>query len=174
MTTDTGTDTIVRREPLEGITEAFSGARLERVELADGRRLVYKHLPVGGDWLTRVSGGPDRMRRLWDAGVLERVSPVVDHAVVRIDAEDDHDVVVMRDVSDLLVTGTGPVSRATSRQLLAGLAALHEVGRAETPLDLCPVAARYGMFAPALHAADPGPNPRPSREQIGEGWELFA
>lgn len=58
------TSETLKRSPLGGVTEAFSGARLERVELTDGRRLIYKHLPVGGDWLTRVSGGADRLRRL--------------------------------------------------------------------------------------------------------------
>lgn len=168
------TNETLKRSPLGGVTEAFSGARLERVELTDGRRLIYKHLPVGGDWLTRVSGGADRLRRLWDSGVLSRVRPVVDHAIVDVVADEDHDIVVMRDVSELLLTGAGPVGRDVSQRLLAGLAALHDVGRDEQHQDLCPVAARYGMFAPARHTSDRGPNPRPAREQIGEGWQLFA
>lgn len=165
---------VVRRSPLPGGAEAFSGATLERVELADGQHLVFKHLPSAGDWLTRVSGGGDRPRRLWESGLLARVSPVVDHAVLDVVEIDDHDVVVMRDVSDQLVAPAGPVSRSTSRQLLSGLAALHEVGRAEPPQALCSISARYGMFAPARHAADHEPGPHPLRALIVAGWELFA
>src|SRR5438874_12483727 len=143
---------VVRRSPLEGIAEAYSGATLERVELVDGRCYVLKHLPAAGDWLTRASGGRDRVRRLWTSGVLDRVSPVVDHAIVDVIDDHGHDVVVMRDVSHELLAPDGPVSRATSVQLLAGLARLHDVGRAERPQELCGVGARYQMFGPQIHA----------------------
>jgi aminoglycoside phosphotransferase (APT) family kinase protein len=165
---------VVRRSPLRGDAEAYSGATLERVELADGQHLVLKHLPPAGDWLTRVSGGRDRIRRLWESGLLARVSSVIDHAVLDILEKDDHDVVVMRDVSEQLVASAGPVPRATSRRLLAGLAALHKIGRAEPPQELCSISARYGMFAPARHADDREPGSHPSRQLIVAGWELFA
>jgi hypothetical protein len=87
--------------------------------------------------------------------------------------EHGHDVVVMRDVTEELV-GSGPVSRPTSRRLLAGLAAMHDIGRAEQPQELCSLSARYGMFAPARHASDSGPGAHPSRELIVAGWDLFA
>jgi hypothetical protein len=165
---------VVRRSPLQGSGEAYSGATLERIETADGQHLVLKHLPPAGDWLTRVSGGRDRLRLLWTCGVLTRISSVVDHAVLDVIEKPDHDVVVMRDVRDQLVAAVGPVSRSTSRRLLFGLAALHEIGRTELPQELCSVSARYGMFAPARHAADGGPGPHPSRQFIVAGWELFA
>ena len=166
--------TVVSRQPLQGVAEAFSGATLERVELADGRRFVLKHLPAGGDWLTRVSGSTDSVRRLWESGLLARVGAVVDHTVVDVLRWDGRDVVVMRDASAQLLPPTLPVSRRTSRRLLAGLAALHDAGRAEPVQPLCPIGARYGMFAPAVHAADGGPGAHPIRELIVAGWDVFA
>lgn len=165
---------VLRRSPLEGIAEAYSGATLERVELVDGRCYVLKHLPAEGDWLTRASGGRDRLRRLWEDGVLDRVSAVVDHAIVDVIDDHGHDVVVMRDVSHELLAPDGPVSRATSRQLLAGLAGLHDVGRAERSHELCGVGARYQMFAPQIHASADQPGTHPARELILAGWDLFA
>jgi hypothetical protein len=167
-------DCVARRSPLQGSAEAYSGARLERVELTDGRVFVLKHLPANGDWLTRASGGRDRLRQLWVSGVLERVSAIVDHAVVDVFDDDGHDVVVMRDVCNRLLPAQGAVSRATSRQLLAGLVGLHDFGYTESPQELCPVGARYQMFAPHLHAVKDQPGAHPARDAILAGWDVFA
>lgn len=164
---------IARREPMES-AEAMSAATIERVWLADGQQLVYKHLPPAGDWLTRASGDRHRMRDLWESGALHRAGTVVDHAVVGMIEEPDHDVLVMRDVSEHLVGATGRVSRDVSRRMLAGLAALHDLGRLEPAQALCPVGARYAMFAPAVHENDPGPGVHPLRKVIVRGWEVFA
>ena len=64
------------------MVEAFSGARLERVVLEGGRRLVLKHLPPEGDWLTRATDGAGRFRLLWEHGLLARVEPFADHTVI--------------------------------------------------------------------------------------------
>jgi hypothetical protein len=101
--------------PLTDVTEAFSGARLELVELPDGRRIVLKHLPSEGDWLTRATDGSGRVRRLWESGLLARLRPLVDHTIIDVRSADGHDLVVMRDAAgDLLPRG----SQATSRALL--------------------------------------------------------
>ena len=167
-------DSFVRRSPLHGVVDAFSAAMLERVETADGRSFVLKHLPESGDWLTRASGRRDSVRQLWTTGVLDRVNAVVDHTIVDVVDDHGHDVVVMRDVSAHLLPTAGSVSHETSRQLLAGLAALHELGGHETPHQLCPLGARYQMFAPQIHAADNGPGAHPRRQFIVSGWALFA
>src|SRR5437764_3463029 len=49
--------TITTRQSRVGGIEAFSGARLELVELPTGRRVVLKHLPPPGDRLTRATDG---------------------------------------------------------------------------------------------------------------------
>jgi hypothetical protein len=164
---------VVSRQPMDELPASYSAATLERVMLGDGRRLVYKHLPAEGDWLSRASGGIDRPRRLWESGLLARISHVVDHTIVDVIEQDGHDVIVMRDAHDDLFPPHAPVSRADSRRLLTGLAALHDAGETEPIQPLCPIAGRYGMFAPDLVANDPGPNAHPSRDYIVTGWTLF-
>src|SRR5437867_13453337 len=89
---------IVERTLLPGAAEALSGARFERVVLADGRRLVLKHLPREGDWLTRITAGASRLRLLWDSGTLAQIAATLDHAVIAVVPSNGADVVVMRDV----------------------------------------------------------------------------
>jgi len=98
---------VVRREPLDDLTEALSGARLERVALADGRTLILKQLPASGDWLTRATGGSGRLRKLWASGLLARVRPFVEHTIIDVQHVDDSDVVVMLDATEALLPGGG-------------------------------------------------------------------
>lgn len=100
------------RQPLTEVTEAFSGARLELIDLPGGRRIVLKHLASEGDWLTRPTDGSGRVRRLWE---LARIRPLVDHTIIDVRAVGGHDVVVMRDASRDLLPPRVPVSRATAR-----------------------------------------------------------
>lgn len=164
---------VLSRRPMIETDEAFSGATLERLELRDGRRLVAKQLPADGDWLTRGTDGRDRLRRLWESGVLERVDAVTDHTIVDLQAIDGGDVVVMRDASSELLPPRVPVTRATSRLLTARLAALHEHFRGSQADDLCSIAARYAMFSPAFHATDAGSGRHPLADRIIRGWSLF-
>lgn len=166
--------TATARRALTDVTEAFSGARLELVDLPDGRCIVLKHLPVEGDWLTRATSGSGRARKLWDSGLLARIRPHVDHTIIDVRGVDGQEVVVMRDASDDLLPPRGPVSRGVARALLTGLSALHDACRHESGEGLCTVAARYAMFAPAVHGADPGPGAHPLGARITHGWELFA
>jgi hypothetical protein len=71
----------VTRTPLT-IGEAYSRARIERIVLASGRSIVLKHLPAGGDWLTRATRRLGRTRQLWDSGLPRRLTPAVDHGTV--------------------------------------------------------------------------------------------
>jgi len=166
--------TVVRREPLV-CDEAFSGASLERVELAGGQRLVLKRLPPEGDWLTRATRGQGRARRLWEDGTLARAAEAVDHAVLDMVTDaSGADVVVMEDVGRALLPRRGVVTRARSRRLLAGLAALHRVGESMEPAPLCGLAERYGIFDPAVHAADTGPGRNRQADLVPGAWALFA
>ena len=165
---------IAERMELPAAMEALSGARFERVVLADGRRLVLKRLPPEGDWLTRLTAGAGRLRRLWDSGTLAEVAATVDHSIVALVPSNGTDVVVMRDVTDSLVPAAGAVSRTTAWRLLAGLAALHRAWEGRAIAGLCRPAARYELFAPRQHAPNCGPNPHPNRALILAGWDTFA
>src|SRR5438094_5431177 len=102
------------------------------VDLPDGRRVVLKHLPSHGDWLTRATDGSGRVRRLWESGLLARIQPLVDHTIIELREVDGHDVLVMRDASDDLLPPRVPVPRSTSRALLTGLATIHDALEGES------------------------------------------
>jgi hypothetical protein len=167
---------VVARVQLQYPGAAFSGAWLERVTMAGGRTLVLKHLPAEGDWLTRIVGGRDRARRLWEEGILGEANSYVDHAilgVVAVEGSAPHDVVVMNDVADLLLRLEPQVPRATSRKLLRGLASLHDAWEGRGGSGWCPLESRYLLFAPDVHAADDGPHVHPRRDQIPLAWSVF-
>jgi hypothetical protein len=162
------------RRQLTDVTEAFSGARVELVELPAGRSVVLKHLPSDGDWLTRATDGAGRVRRLWESGLLARIQPLVDHTIIDVRSFDGQDVVVMRDASGDLLPPRVPVSRATSRALLTGLANIHDAFEGTSDEGLCPIGARYAMFAPAYHTPGGRPGAHPLADRIVRGWDLFA
>jgi Phosphotransferase enzyme family len=164
---------VIRRMPLTELAEAFSGAKLELAELPDGRRVVLKHLPAEGDWLTRATDGAGRARRLWEIGLLARVGPLVDHTILDVQAADGHDVVIMRDARDDLLPPRIAVSHKVVRRLLTRLSAVHGAFMNESGESLCSLGARYVMFAPHLHADDAGSGAHPLGARIGRGWELF-
>jgi len=164
---------VSRRQPLTDLAEALSGATLELVELRGGLRVVLKHLPAEGDWLTRATDGAGRVRRLWESGLLARIRPLVDHTILDVRVADGHDVVIMRDARDDLLPPQVAVSRGVVRGLLTRLSAVHEACMHESGESLCSLGARYAMFAPDLHAGDPGPGAHPLGARIGHGWELF-
>jgi hypothetical protein len=154
--------------------EAVSGATLELIEMPDGRRFVVKQLSAEGDFLTQVTSGRTRLRRMWTSGLLDRVATIVDHTIIDVRDVDGRDVVIMRDATRDLLPTKVPVARGTSRDVLALLAAMHRAF-AEEPVDnLCPIEARYAMAAPAFHASYTGANPHPMARSIVEGWQLFA
>lgn len=167
---------VASRAPLP-VDEAYSGSRLERVELADGRRLVLKYLPPEGDWLTRACDGLGRTRDLWERGLLDALDAVVEHGVVGHETSDGADVLVMRDLSETLWPARVPLGPARIRMALGGLARIHDLGErllAQRPHlgdGLCTVGARYGMFSPQFHASDDGPHQLSLREDLLAGWQ---
>jgi hypothetical protein len=164
----------VERRPMSEAVDAVSGATLERVELRDGRRIVVKHLPVDGDFMTYATGGRSRLQAMWTTGLLERVGAILDHTILDVREVGDHVAVIMRDATKDLVPPNSPVSRATSRRLLAGLADMHAALQGAPVDDSCAIEGRYAMAAPDLHATYTGPGPHPMADSIIRGWELFA
>jgi hypothetical protein len=164
---------VAERMVLASASEAYSGARFEHIVLRDGRRLVLKYFPREGDWLTRATAGMGRTRRLWDSGSLAQVESVVDHAIVAVVPFDGADVVVMRDVSDVLIPAGTIVSSSIARRLLAGMAAFHQAWDGRELGGLCTIEARYRLFAPGLHRSSTAPNGHPARDLILAGWQAF-
>lgn len=151
-----------------------SGSTFEWAFLGDGRRVILKHLPTEGDWLTRFSGGAGRARALWDGGVLEQVASRADHAVIGMLREDDHDVVVMRDVGTSLLPTRTRLAAPAIDDLLRGLAQIHRDWEGCAPSGLCSPGERHWIAAPAFHRDDTGPHPCPFRAVLLRGWEQFS
>ena len=163
----------VERSVLEG-HDGRSGARLERVLLADGTRLVVKRATATVDLTMRLSGdGEGRELYLWSAGVLDRLPAGVGHAVLGGWREGDDVVVVMRDLGDAVIGWDTPIDRDGCRRFFAAAASLHAAFAGQRTPGLCTLATRLSLFAPTgLHTLQ-----AEGHSLVGHalrGWERFA
>jgi len=142
---------IVGREPLTHAGQ--SGTSLERIELVDGRRLVVKRLS-GDDWVARVTHDGGREASLWTDGVLARMPPEIDHAVLAAGREGTGTWLLMRDVSDELLSPDRRLTRDESRRLLSTFAAMHRRFAGERMDGACSLEDRITIAAPATVAID--------------------
>jgi aminoglycoside phosphotransferase (APT) family kinase protein len=100
-------------------SSGWSGNRIDRLVLADGRALIAKRIVPGSDWLGRASHDPGREALLFADGTFERMPAGVDAAVVAAEPEGDAWWVVMRDVSEQLLDESTPITRDENRFVLA-------------------------------------------------------
>ena len=165
--------TAVERTVLAG-HDGRSGAGLERVRLADGRRLVVKRTFTSADLTMRFSGDDvGRELVLWETGVLDQLPPGVGHAVVGGWRDGDEVVVVMRDLGSAVISWDTPVGRAGCRRIFAAAASLHAAFAGRRAEGLCPLERRLSLFAPrTLHTVPPGEHPLVDAALAG--WERFA
>lgn len=164
----------VTRVGLEG-HDGRSGARLERVLLADGTRLIVKSTLPCGDLGMVVSGDRDgRELRLWRSGHLGELPPALGHAILDGWREDDGRIVtVMRDLGDSVITWDRRLGRADCRRILDAMAALHGRFAGRSPGGLCPLETYLTALAPATVATlTGGPNQLPAI--IVRGWQRAA
>jgi hypothetical protein len=168
------------RQPLES-TDSKSGARFERVTIG-GEPFVVKHLHVDDDWIMRSSGDLCcRPLRVWQSGLLDRLPPVIDHAVVGAATGEGRNgwgaALLMRDVTPWLVpAGDEPVPLEQHLRFVDHMAALHATywGWVDT-IGLLPPFHRLMEFRPdhmALEASRGWPDEVP--KLIIEGWQRFA
>jgi hypothetical protein len=100
-------------------SSGWSGNRIDRLVLADGRALIAKRIVPGSDWLGRATRDPGREALLFADGVFARLPADVDPAVVAAEPEGDAWWVVMRDVSAELLDEFTPLTREQNRFVLA-------------------------------------------------------
>lgn len=166
-------DQVVECVPLHG-HDGRSGARLERVVLADGTRLVVKRTSAAADLAMRLTGlDESREYRLWRAGVLDGLPGGVGHAIVGGWLEGDETVLLMRDLGDAVVGWGRRLSRAECRQLLSAAASLHRARAGHRTERLVALEDRVSLFAPAKMARDEPPG-HPLPATVRRGWERFA
>jgi hypothetical protein len=165
-------DRVVERTALED-HDGRSGALIERVVLDDGTRLVVKRSQPDTDITLRLTGGIDRERMLWSAGVLDRLGGGVGHAIIDAWDEDGTTVTVMRDLGDAVPGWSRRVSRDECRRIFSALATLHETFAGAPPANLCSLETRLAVLSPnGLGALTDSTNPLPPL--VARGWELFA
>ena len=85
-----------------------SGARFERVVIG-GERFVLKYQDPGTTGSCGPTATPDASTcALWESGLLDRLPPVIDHAVVAAAFDGSVGRVLLRDVSTALLDGDVP------------------------------------------------------------------
>jgi thiamine kinase-like enzyme len=163
---------VVERETLAEHA-GLSGAGLERVRLADGRRLVVKRVSPRTDITLRLVGGTvSGEYLLLRDGVLDRLPAGVGHAVVDGWVEDDVTVIVMRDLGDAVLTWQDHLNADQTRMVLERIASMHRAFLGQPPKDVCPLANVLDLFAPHRMAELAEEGNELARAAL-RGWELF-
>ena len=166
-------DRAVQRAPLDG-HDGRSGARLERVVLDDGTRLVVKRTSPGVDLVMRLTGAAvSREFELWRAGVLDRLPAGLGHAVVGGWREGDDTVLVMRDLGESVVGWRRRLSRQSWRYLLRSATSMHRSFRGAAVGGLCPLVERLSLFAPWRMAPERDRG-NALADAVLRGWAHFA
>ena len=161
---------VVERVPLR--STGWSGNSLERVVLADGRRLVVKRVVPAADWLGRATGDAGREGLLFSTGVLDRVPRALDHTVLAAERDGDAWWVIQRDASADLLDADSLIPRAGSRQVLRAANAMWEEFWDERIPCLTTLSDRLGALAPRIAERErAGLDLLPN--QVEAAWEAF-
>jgi hypothetical protein len=166
-------DGALSREPLDG-HDGKSGAALERVVLADGRRVVVKRLDPSTDLMMRLTRDPvGREYALWSSGCLDLLPAGVGHAVLDGWAEDVGSTLVLRDLASSVLSWRDRLDRERWLLVVRSVAALHRAGLQRTAHDsaLASLEDQIGLFGPRRArslAAE-----RELMELVARGWEHF-
>jgi aminoglycoside phosphotransferase (APT) family kinase protein len=154
-------------------SSGWSGNRIDRLVLADGRALIAKRIVPGSDWLGRATRDPGREALLFADGVFARMPAGVDPAVVAAEPDGDAWWVVMRDVSGELIDEATPLTREENRFVLARAAEMWEAFWGEHVPHLSTLADRLAFAVPGLSERErDGVDILP--KQFEAAWEAFA
>jgi hypothetical protein len=167
-------DEAVERVPIGG-HDGRSGSSLERVRLADGRRLVVKRMHPDFDLTMRLTGDSvGREFLLWRDGVLDALPSEIGHAVV--DGwrdESGETVLVMRDLGAGIRGWSDLVSWSEHERLMKALVSMHEALRDSKSAALCPLVDRVALLSPVTMRAVTDATDNPLPMLIVRGWERF-
>jgi hypothetical protein len=131
--------------------DSKSCARFERLVI-DGEPYVLKYQDPRDDWLLRAAGDEGRSYvRLWESGLLDRLPPVIDHAVVAAAYDDAVGMVLLRDVSASLLSADARFTAAQHTRFMDHMAQLHATfWEWHDDVGLTALHKRYLMFSPAV------------------------
>jgi hypothetical protein len=162
---------VAEHEPL--ISNGWSGNVIERLVLADGRRLIAKRIVPGSGWIDRHTKDRGREALLFTSGVLGRVPGAIDHAIVAAERDGDAWWVLMRDVSGSLLPDGGRLKREEHRRVLRAANLMWEEFWDEQVPHVCSLHDCFQLFSPAIGEAErDGLDLLP--KQYGTFWEAFA
>jgi hypothetical protein len=160
---------VAERVPL--VSRGWSGARLERVTMRDGRRLIAKRVDPSAEWICRWTDDPGR------EGILAR-----DHVLAGLDGIDtaaltaapDGDAwwIVMRDVTDELLDDATVLERDDHRRIMTALDGMWTAFEG-TEIDcLASTASRLSLAGPPVAERErDGHDLLPN--QLEAAWEAF-
>jgi aminoglycoside phosphotransferase (APT) family kinase protein len=154
-------------------SSGWSGNRIDRLVLADGRALIAKRIVPGSDWLGRATHDPGREALLFADGVFARMPAGVDPAIVAAEAEGDAWWVVMRDVSAELLDESTPLTREQNRFVLARAAEMWAEFCDEDVPHLSSLEDRLAFAVPAISARERN-EVDILPKQFEAAWEAFA
>jgi hypothetical protein len=150
----------VDRAPMVKTADSLSGSPFERVTV-DGRPYVLKHVSRRLDWIMRalgdgLDGRPPWAAILWRDGVLDRLPPELDHAVVDMAFGPEGTLsILMRDITPTLVpAGEGELPLAQHRRFLDHMAAMHAAFWGFADIGLLQPGARYTGLSRATGRAE--------------------
>lgn len=154
-------------------SSGWSGNRIDRLVLEDGRALIAKRIVPGSDWIGRGTGDPGREAILFADGSFSRLPRTVDPAVVAAEREADAWWVVMRDVSPELVDADTPLTRDQNRFVMGAAAAMWDEFWDDAPASAAALADRLTITGPATAEQErEGVDVLP--KQLEAAWEAFA
>lgn len=161
----------VGREPLPS---GKSGARLERVRLADGRSVIVKWMRPRGDWQMRATRDPGiRDALVFRSGLLHHLPSPAAHPILEVIGDCGDEVgLVMRDVTEGLLQAGRRVTRAEIRRLLEATSAMHRALRDVEVAGLCSPEDRYLLLSPDV-VAEASSEQNAIRRRALAGWARF-
>jgi hypothetical protein len=162
---------VAEHEPL--VSNGWSGNVLERLVLADGRRLIAKRIVPGANWIDRHTRDEGREALLFTSGVLGRMPSAIDHAVLDVERDGDAWWVLMRDASASLLPEGKRLSRQEHTHILRAANLMWEAFWGERVPHLCALDDCFHIFSPAIaHAERSGLDLLPKQYEVF--WEAFA
>lgn len=156
-------------------SDGFSGNQMYQVT-ADDKLLVMKCLMPTVDWIAIATDDHQcRSVRVWQYGLLDRIRPYMDHAILAACRDRDDYAILMYDVSDGLFAGK-EITTKTIHTLLDSLAAMHAMFWEDDTLNnfdlgLCGAEQLVRMCWP-IHF-DRYRHDTQSLEYLSKGWEAL-
>jgi hypothetical protein len=160
---------VAERTPLH--SRGWSGARLERATMTDGRHLIAKRVDPSSEWICRWTADPGREGILARDHVLAGLGGI-DAASLAAAPDGDAWWIVMRDVTDELLDDASPLERDDHRRIMAALADMW-IAFEGTAIDcLASTGSRLSLCGPPVAERErAGHDLLPN--QLEAAWEAF-